>query len=160
MNRRAWLVLAVAAGLVAGCGQNDQQNHLRRVASVSRIGALRAGDDVWTSPAPLGAPGDYNWADRARFERDVHRHLYDLERQIRVLKTGLRTGAGPIPSEYLADIRTARQGVAEALARLAEPNAAEWDLIRLQVHHAIDALDRAVVRARHSGSPVRRAAPL
>lgn len=140
--------------------QDHRQETRRNIAPVSRKGALRPGEELWASPAPLRSPAAYSWSERVRFEEDIRRHLQDLDGQIRVLRTGLRTEAGPIPSEYLTDIRTARQDVAQVLTRLIEPNAVEWDSIRQQVHHAIAALDRAVVRARRSASPASRPIPL
>lgn len=160
MIRRGGVVLALTAGLVIGCIQDNHQEARRNIAPISHGGSVRPGEELGSTPTPLRSPADYGWAERVRFEADVGRHLQDLDRQIRVLRTGLRNGSGPIPSEYLADIRTARQDVARVLPRLAQPNAVEWESIRQQVHQAITALDQAVSRARHAASPAHRATPL
>jgi hypothetical protein len=150
------MVLALTAGLSAGCNQDDRQAARRDAAPVSRTGPLRSGEELWASPAPLRAPAEDSWSERGRLDDDVRRHLANLDRQISVLRAGLRNGAGPIPSEYLTDIRLARRGVEQSLARLAAPTPVDWDGIRMQVHQAFAGLDRAVVRARRAASPARR----
>lgn len=159
MRRRGWVVLALAAGLLIGCIQDNHQEARRTIAPISHGGVVRP-EELGATPTPLRSPAEYGWSERIRFEADVGRHLQDLDRQIRVLRTGLRNGSGPIPSEYLADIRSARQDVARVLPRLAQPSAVEWESIRLQVHHAIAALDQAVSRARRAASPAHRPTPL
>lgn len=154
------MVLALAAGLLIGCVQDDHQEARRTIAPVSHGSAVRPGEELGATPRPLRSPAEYGWSERIRFEADVGRHLQDLDRQIRVLRTGLRNGSGPIPSEYLADIRSARQDVTRVLPRLAQPSAVEWESVRLQVHHAITALDQAVSRARRAASPAHRPTPL
>jgi hypothetical protein len=157
---RGGVVFALVAGLLLGCIQDNHQEARRNIAPISHGGTLRLGEELGSTPSPLRSPAEYGWAERVRFESDVGRHLQDLDRQIRILRTGLRNGSGPIPSEYLADIRSARQDVARVLPRLAQPSAVEWESIRLQVHQAIAALDQAVSRARRAASPAHRPTPL
>ncbi|HET7600816.1 MAG TPA: hypothetical protein VFK09_11015 [Gemmatimonadales bacterium] len=143
------LVLAVAA---AGCGAAGGDEPHGAAAAVTRSATLHPTDELWAIPSPMRPASEYRWADRARFERDLTRHLDDLDRQIDVLRSGLRTGAGPIPSEALARIHGARRRVIVALSELTTAKPAGWERIRLDVARAVAALDSAVLRARRAGT--------
>jgi hypothetical protein len=154
------VLLIAAVGVATGCVADRPRPVQRTFASFSHSTPLRPGEELWVSPAPLLPADDYGWANRKRFEDDLKRHLTDVDRQIRVLRTGLRNGAGPIPLEYLVDIRAARQRLATSLAALAtDPRPEEWDAIRRDVLKTVAALDLAVGRAKRSGAALRRATP-
>jgi hypothetical protein len=122
------------------------------VAQVSRGAMLHPSEELWAAPSPMRPAVEYGWTDRSRFERDLGRHLEDLDRQIAVLRDGLRTGAGPIPREPLARVDNARARLIAALGELASATPADWNRIRGDVDRAVAALDAAVLRARRSGT--------
>jgi hypothetical protein len=144
--------VALACGIAAACASEDRETARHPIAPIARAMTALPGDELKASPTPLEAPDEYGWADRSRYRRDLARHLSDLDRQIEVLRSGLRNGTGPVPREMLQEIAISRRELFDALARLDSATQADWALRRSVVYRAVERLDRAVLRARRAGA--------
>ncbi|HEU5171111.1 MAG TPA: hypothetical protein VFU46_11270 [Gemmatimonadales bacterium] len=124
-----------------------------RTPAIARPLAAHPIDKLRARPAPLAAPETYAWGDRLRLRLDLERHLRDLQRQVAVLRNGLRTGSGPAPRESLAAIRAREDELTASLLQLEAATAASWPRVRKEALEAVGRFGRAVERARLSASP-------
>lgn len=143
---RAGISGAVVLVAVAGC--TPQHGPAGRHAT--RPLAVHPVDRLLARPAPLDVPESYGWTDRARLQADLQHHLADLCRQSAVLRTGLKSAAGPAPQETLLAIRRAEDEVVVQLARMGAATAQSWPGVRLDLLDAVRDLGRVIERARHA----------
>jgi uncharacterized protein YukE len=98
--------------------------------------------------------GDYTYARRDEFRRDVNQRVQRLDQEIADLERTTKRDADAVRDTAVANIRTARRAVARSLDRLAGATQSTWDDLQAGVNRSVDSLELLVRAQRPDAKPM------
>ena len=98
--------------------------------------------------------GDYTYARRDEFRRDVNERLQRLDQEIADLERTAKRDADKARDSAVVHIRSARSSVGRSLDRLAGATESTWDDLQASVRRSVDSLDLLVRAQRPDAKPM------
>jgi len=174
MRKAAWVGVALAVALTAGCKDRDH----RDADDQAQATADRAGNAVDSAANHVGdaAKDAGNQVDRAAEDaenkiagtpyerRDEFRHEVDerlamLDKELADLKSHVNKDATEAYRNGVAAARETRRTVGADVDRLAGATAVTWDSLKTRVSVSLDSLDRQVKALAAGAKPMGGAGP-
>jgi hypothetical protein len=174
MRQAAWVGIALAVALTAGCKDRDHRdaddqaqatadragNAVDSAANDAGDAARDAGNDVKHAADSVGDKLDATSYDRRdEFRHEVDQRLAALDKELADLRSHVNKDATEAYRKGVAEARETRRTVGADVDRLSGATAANWDELKTRVSVALDSLDLQVKALRPDAKPMGGAGP-
>jgi hypothetical protein len=103
--------------------------------------------------------GDYSYARRDEFRRDVNQRIQRLDQELAELERNTKKGVDKARDSAIVNTRALRGSVDRSLERVRAATAATWADVQAGVSRSVDSLELALRNLRSDARPMGGAGP-
>lgn len=163
MSQYTYAATALILAITAGCSPRDRRDTASSAdsvaADVSRE-TREAGRDVKEAARDVREEvGDYTYARRAEFRKDMDQRIQRLDQELADLERTTKKGVDKARDSAIVNTRALRRSIDRNLGRVGAATAATWDDVQAGVSRSVDSLELALRNLRSDARPMGGAGP-
>jgi polyhydroxyalkanoate synthesis regulator phasin len=170
MSQYTYATTALILAITAGCSPRDRRDTASSADSVSADvsretreagrDVKEAGRDVKEAARDVREEvGDYTYARRAEFRKDMDQRIQRLDQELAELERTTKKGVDKARDSAIVNTRALRRSVDRSLERVRAATAATWADVQAGVGRSVDSLEFALRNLRSDARPMGGAGP-
>ena len=163
MSQYTYAATALILAMTAACSPRDRRETTSSADSVAADVSQEtreAGRDVKEAARDVTEEmGDYSYARRDEFRRDVNQRIQRLDQELAELERNTKKGVDKARDSAIVNTRALRGSVDRSLERVRAGTAATWADVQAGVSRSVDSLELALRNLRSDTRPMGGAGP-